>query len=61
MIIFDLVFVLVFLVVAYFAFALIYHWLRYGFMYPLVWIAMPIYAVGTVFLLLICLAALASL
>lgn len=27
-------------------FGLLYHWFRYGHMYPLVWVMMPIYAVG---------------
>lgn len=35
-----------FIVTAGFAFGLIYHWLRYGFMYPLSLIALPVYAVG---------------
>ncbi|MES2135348.1 MAG: hypothetical protein V4449_03860 [Patescibacteria group bacterium] len=34
-----------------FAFGLIYHWLRYGSMYPLVWIAMPLYVVGAIILI----------
>ena len=36
---------------AYFVFALLYHWLRYGHMYPLVWIMMPVYLIGTVVLI----------
>jgi len=34
-----------------YAFALLYHWIRYGYMYPLVWIMMPIYLVGVVVLI----------
>lgn len=34
-----------------FAFGLLYHWVRYGFMYPLAWIAIPIYSVGVLVLL----------
>ena len=41
-----LFFVIVFLVTAYYDFANLYHWLRYGYMYPLVWIALPVYVVG---------------
>lgn len=29
-----------------FAIGLLYHWIRYNYMYPLVWIALPIYLVG---------------
>ncbi len=58
---FWLIFVVAFLITAAYAFALLYHWLRYGFMYPMVWLALPIYLVGTGFLLLISLAALTSL
>lgn len=34
-----------------FAFALVYHWLRFGSMYPLVWLAMPVYLIGAVILI----------
>ncbi len=34
-----------------YTFAELYHWLRYGKMYPLVWIAMPIYLIGIVVLI----------
>lgn len=37
--------------VFFYGFALVYHWLRFGTMYPLVWIALPVYAVGTVILI----------
>lgn len=30
----------------WYVFAELYHWFRFGWMYPLVWIAMPIYLVG---------------
>jgi hypothetical protein len=39
------------LVTAGYAFALLYHWIRYGYMYPLVWVMMPIYLVGAVVLI----------
>lgn len=39
------------IVTAGFVFSLVYHWLRFGLMYPLVWIAMPIYLVGVVVLI----------
>lgn len=35
-----------FIVTAGFAFSLYYHWLRFGYMYPLSFIAMPVYGVG---------------
>ena len=34
------------LVTAGFAFGLVYHWLRYGNMYPLALAALPIYGIG---------------
>ena len=49
------------LVTGYFIFALLYHWLRYGAMYPLVWVALPVYAVGTAVLFLAALGALVTL
>ncbi|PIR85437.1 hypothetical protein COU15_00680 [Candidatus Kaiserbacteria bacterium CG10_big_fil_rev_8_21_14_0_10_45_20] len=33
-------------ITAGYAFALVYHWLRYGHMYPAVWVALPVYAIG---------------
>lgn len=27
--------------------SLLYHWIRYAYMYPLVWIVLPVYVVGT--------------
>jgi hypothetical protein len=33
-------------VTAGYAFALLFHWFRFGFMYPLVWLALPVYAAG---------------
>ncbi|MDO8523953.1 MAG: hypothetical protein Q7R74_01855 [bacterium] len=44
-------FLIVFLVTAYYVFAELYHWIRYGYMYPIVWLALPIYLVGVVLLL----------
>lgn len=36
------------MVVAFgYAFALLYHWIRYGHIYPAVWIALPVYAIGS--------------
>jgi hypothetical protein len=53
-------FALVFLATLYYAFAELYHWLRYGYMYPLVWIALPVYFVGVVVLLGAMLAGIAA-
>lgn len=39
------------LVVIGYGFSLIYHWVRWGYMYPLVWVAMPVYIVGTLILI----------
>lgn len=33
--------------VFFYGFALLYHWIRFGYMYPLVWVALPVYAIGT--------------
>ena len=44
-------FFIVFVITAYYVFAELYHWIRYGYMYPLVWIALPIYIVGVLVLL----------
>jgi len=49
--VFWLFFALALVLTAGFAFGLIYHWLRFGFMYPLVWIAMPIYIIGAIILI----------
>jgi hypothetical protein len=46
-----LFFGLVFLMTAYYVFAELYHWLRYGYMYPMVWIALPVYLIGIVVLI----------
>lgn len=46
--------------VFFYGFSLLYHWIRYGSMYPLVWIAIPIYAVGTIILIGAMLAGIAS-
>lgn len=35
-----------FIVTVGFAFGLLYHWIRYGFMYPLSFIAIPVYSIG---------------
>lgn len=34
-----------------FVLALLYHWIRFGLMYPFVWVAMPVYLVGVVVLI----------
>lgn len=41
---------LMIVVTIWYVFAELYHWLRFGWMYPLVWIAMPIYLVGVLVL-----------
>ena len=61
MIVFWLIFLVGFLIVAYHVFALLYHWLKYANLYPAVWLAIPIYAVGTGFLFLTTLTALVAL
>ena len=45
-VIFWFFFAIAFLVTAGYVFAQLYHWIRFGFMYPLVWLAMPVYLVG---------------
>jgi len=37
--------------VFFYGFSLVYHWVRFGTMYPLVWIALPVYVIGTVILI----------
>lgn len=34
-------------IAAGYAFALLYHWIRYAHVYPAVWVALPIYAIGS--------------
>ena len=46
-----LFFGLVLLMTAYYVFAELYHWLRYGYMYPMVWVALPVYLIGIAVLL----------
>ena len=55
------IFGVVMLISAYYVFALLFHWFKYGATLPLVWLAMPIYLVGVGFFSLIALAALAGL
>jgi hypothetical protein len=43
-----------------YGFSLLYHWIRFGYMYPLVWVAMPVYLVGTVVLIGAMLAGIAA-
>lgn len=59
--IWTLVLLFVALVVAYYAFALLYHWIRFGFLYPMVFVALPIWAIGSGVLLMLTLAAYAAL
>jgi hypothetical protein len=59
--IWTLILGVVILITAYYVFALLFHWVKYGATLPLVWLAMPIYLVGVGFLLLIALAAYSSL
>ncbi|MCL9972108.1 MAG: hypothetical protein NBV63_01730 [Candidatus Pacebacteria bacterium] len=59
--IWTVIFAGVLLITAYYVFALLYHWVRYGATMPFVWIALPIYLVGVVFLLTIALAAYTAL
>lgn len=61
MILWWLIFLAALLITGYYVFALLYHWLRYGFMYPAVWVALPIYLIGTGFFLLLAIAALVAL
>ena len=49
--IFWFFFAIALVVTAYFVFAELFHWLRFGFMYPLVWIAIPVYLTGIVILI----------
>ncbi len=49
--VFWLFFAIALLITAYFVFAELYHWLRFGFIYPLVWVAIPIYIIGTLVLI----------
>ena len=37
---------LILIVTLWYVFAELYHWLRFGWMYPVVWIVMPVYLVG---------------
>ncbi len=50
-----------FVVTAGFAVSLYYHWLRFGYMYPLSFIAMPVYGVGVLVFLGAMLSGIGSL
>jgi hypothetical protein len=50
-----------FIVTAGFAFSLFYHWLRFGYMYPLSFIAMPVYGVGVLLFIGAMLSGIATL
>ena len=56
-----LFFALALLVTIYYVFAELYHWLRWGYMYPLVWLALPVYLVGVVILIGAMLTGIATL
>ncbi len=43
-----------------YGFSLLYHWIRFGYIYPLFWIALPIYVVGTLILIGAMLAGIGS-
>jgi hypothetical protein len=55
-----LFFGIVFIITAYYVFAELYHWFRYGYMYPIVWAAMPVYLIGVVVLIGAMLAGIAA-
>lgn len=59
--IWTLILLFIALIVGYYAFALLYHWIRYGFLYPMVFIALPVWAIGSGFLIMLTLAAYAAL
>lgn len=46
--------------VFFYGFSLLYHWIKFGSIYPLVWIALPIYVVGTIILIGAMLAGIAG-
>lgn len=48
------------IMVVFYGFSLLYHWIRYGGMYPLVWLALPVYVVGTIIFIGAMLAGLAA-
>lgn len=35
------------IIVIGYGFSLLYHWIRFGHMYPLVWLVLPVYVVGS--------------
>lgn len=45
----------------YYVLALLFHWVKYGSTFPLVWLAIPIYLGGVGFLTLVSLTALTAL
>jgi hypothetical protein len=49
------------IITALYAGGLLYHWLRFGYMYPWVYVAMPVYLGGTGFFILLMLGALAAI
>ncbi len=50
-----------FVVTAGYAFSLFFHWLRFGYMYPLSFVAMPVYGVGVLLFIGAMLSGIASL
>lgn len=49
-----------FIATVLYGFSLLYHWIRFGNMYPLVWIALPVYVLGSLLFIGAMLAAIAS-
>lgn len=47
-------------ITAYFIFAQLYHWIRYAGLYPLVWVALPVYLIGVFALFSVMLGAIAA-
>ena len=48
-----------FLFTAAYAIGLLYHWIRFGWLYPWVWVALPLYGTGVFVLFSVMLGALA--
>ncbi len=49
------------LIVLGYGLALLYHWIRFGFLYPLVFVALPVWGIGTFILFSLTLAAFAAI
>jgi len=59
--IWTILLLVVLVLTVYYVASLIFHWFKYGATLPLVWLALPIYLTGTGVLVLLMLAAYASL